>query len=63
MRRPKQRKDKSSDADRQPPGGRAWQRVEQFTRSRGLPSDDAPTATDKTDVEKKPAPRKPRKDG
>ena len=41
MRRPKS-KDKQADDDRQPAGGRAWRRVQDFARARGLPASDTP---------------------
>lgn len=42
MRRPKKPQDKKSPDDHQPPGGRAWQRVQDFARSRGLPTQSTP---------------------
>jgi hypothetical protein len=42
MRRPKDPKDKNAPEDRQPPGGRAWQRVKDFERARGLPTQSTP---------------------
>jgi hypothetical protein len=60
MRRPHDPKDKESPDDRQPPGGRAWQRVRDFERARGLPAEstphgnEEPSRTDKEPTQKKP---------
>jgi hypothetical protein len=42
MRRPKRAGEKSSPDDKQPPGGRAWERVVQFSVARGIPVAPAP---------------------
>ena len=44
MRRPQNPKDEKSPDDKQPPGGRAWQRVRDFERARGLPAQSTPHA-------------------
>jgi hypothetical protein len=46
MRRPKQPDDKKSPDEQQPPGGRAWQRVKDFERARGLPTQSTPSSDD-----------------
>jgi hypothetical protein len=46
MRRPKQPNDKKSPDDQEPPGGRAWQRVKDFERARGLPTQSTPSSED-----------------
>jgi hypothetical protein len=43
MRRPRKRIDKAAP-DRNPPGGRAWLRVRQFARARGLEVEPPPQA-------------------
>jgi hypothetical protein len=55
MRRPNQPDDKKSPDDRQPPGGRAWQRLQDFQRSRGLPTQSTPNPEDQQeDADEKP---------
>ena len=49
MRRPNQPDDKKSPDEKQPPGGRAWQRVKDFERARGLPTQSTPGSEDQQD--------------
>ena len=46
MRRPHEQDEKNSPDDHPPPGGRAWQRVRDFERARGLPAESTPTSGD-----------------
>lgn len=52
MRRPQDPKDEKSPDDKQPPGGRAWQRVRDFERARGLPADSTPNVSEESRTEK-----------
>jgi hypothetical protein len=60
MRRPKQPDDKTSPDDRQPPGGRAWERVKDFERARGVPTQSTPNPQDESE-DADEAPKDPKK--
>jgi len=60
MRRPKQPDDKTSPDDRQPPGGRAWERVKDVERARGVPTQSTPNPQDESE-DADEAPKDPKK--
>ena len=62
MRQPKSPKG-NGPPDRPPAGGRAWERVQQFSRARGLPVEIEPSQVDGTadKTAAKPAAAKARK--
>ncbi len=60
MRRPKKPDEKNSPDDHPPPGGRAWQRVRDFERARGLPAESTPHADDERGDADKAPPKKKR---
>jgi hypothetical protein len=60
MRRPKDAKNpKSGDDDKSRPGGRARERLDQFNRQRGLPTDSVPKEDPANDTQKPPGKSKP----
>jgi hypothetical protein len=60
MRRPQKPDEKNSPDDHTPPGGRAWQRVRDFERARGLPAESTPHPDDERDDADKAPPKKKR---
>jgi hypothetical protein len=60
MRRPKDSKNpKSGGDDKSPPGGRARDRLDQFNRQRGLPTDPVPKEAPSNETQKPPGKSKP----